>query len=267
MYKIGEFSKITGFSVKTLRYYDEEQILSPSYRKQENSYRYYNEDDYSKAEFIKLLRELNFTISEMKDVLSIYKNKSDLAYILEEKKSMINEKIAQEKALLKKIDLYINPNYKEEDITNYEIQIKRIPSILVSSIRFQGNYSNVGIYISELYKSIKGNANGTPFNCYYDEGYKETADIEICIPTKKKICTSTITSKELPQVRVISTIHYGPYTKINKAYKAVIDYANENGLNCLIPSREVYIKGPGMIFKGNPNNYITEILVPIEFIE
>jgi hypothetical protein len=25
------------------------------------------------------------------------------------------------------------------------------------------------------------------------------------------------------------------------------------------PPREVYVKGPGMIFKGNPKNYLTEI--------
>lgn len=42
MYKIGEFSKITALSVKTLRYYDEEKILIPSFRNNENGYRYYN---------------------------------------------------------------------------------------------------------------------------------------------------------------------------------------------------------------------------------
>jgi len=29
------------------------------------------------------------------------------------------------------------------------------------------------------------------------------------------------------------------------------------------PRREIYIKGPGMIFKGNPQNYITEIAIPL----
>jgi hypothetical protein len=30
-----------------------------------------------------------------------------------------------------------------------------------------------------------------------------------------------------------------------------------------MPTREVYLKGPGMIFKGNPKRYLTEIQVPI----
>lgn len=29
-----------------------------------------------------------------------------------------------------------------------------------------------------------------------------------------------------------------------------------------LPTREIYVKGPGLIFKGNPKNYLTEIQLP-----
>jgi effector-binding domain-containing protein len=32
----------------------------------------------------------------------------------------------------------------------------------------------------------------------------------------------------------------------------------------LLPSREVYLKGPGIIFRGNPKKYLTEIQILIE---
>jgi effector-binding domain-containing protein len=32
----------------------------------------------------------------------------------------------------------------------------------------------------------------------------------------------------------------------------------------VLPTREVYLKGPGMIFRGNPKNYVTEIQIPVE---
>lgn len=51
MYRIGEFSKITGLTTQTLRYYDREKILSPSY-KEENGYRYYSTKDIETARFI-----------------------------------------------------------------------------------------------------------------------------------------------------------------------------------------------------------------------
>ena len=41
MYKIGEFSALTGLSVKTLRYYDEINLLKPSNVDNYTNYRYY----------------------------------------------------------------------------------------------------------------------------------------------------------------------------------------------------------------------------------
>jgi effector-binding domain-containing protein len=54
------------------------------------------------------------------------------------------------------------------------------------------------------------------------------------------------------------------YETLNLAYKAVLDYAKEHSLECKLPSSEIYHKGPGMIFRGNPNKYVTEIVIPIE---
>lgn len=96
MYKIGEFSKITGLTVKALWYYDEQEILVPSTRC-ENSYRIYNEQDFEKARMIKLLRSFEFSISEIKDVLSVCKSIDDLYYVLREKQEMIKQYILGEK--------------------------------------------------------------------------------------------------------------------------------------------------------------------------
>lgn len=64
MYKIGEFSKLTQISTKTLRYYDEEDMLIPSYRDSNNGYRYYDDEDYKKALLILKLRNLEFSITK-----------------------------------------------------------------------------------------------------------------------------------------------------------------------------------------------------------
>ena len=147
---------------------------------------------------------------------------------------------------------------------NYQIQVKDIPAVKVATIRYKGKYSEVGKSFGKIYKALKGDTNGNPFNCYFDGEYQEQADIEACVPTAKQVCDSEIMIKVLPQIKAISTIHVGTYESINLAYKAIFDYAQEHNICCKVPSREIYIKGPGMIFKGNPNNYITEVLIPIE---
>lgn len=266
MYKISDFSKITKLTVKALRYYDEENILTPSYRDETNSYRYYDENDFRKAQLIAMLRDLDFSISEIKDILANCDSLDDLSYYLEEKKSMIESKISKEKELIIKINLHIKPQYKEEKGMSYKIEVKEIAPITVASIRYKGKYSDVEKYIGKLYKAVKNKGAGAPFNCYYDAEFKEEADIELCVPTIELISSSSISSKKLPAIKAICTTHIGSYDKLNLAYKALLDYANEHNMRCLTPSREAYIKGPGIIFKGNEEKYITEIMIPFEVI-
>ncbi len=264
MYKISDFSKITNLTVKALRYYDEEGILAPSHRDENNSYRYYDGNDFRKAQFIVLLKSLDFSISEIKEILANCEIETDLPYYLEEKKNQILENIAKENALIQKISFHIQSKKMEESQMDYQIEVKEFQPVTVASIRFKGNYRDVGKYIGTIYKAVKNNAAGAPFSLYYDAEYKEEADIEICVPTKKLIQDASVTAKKLDAVKAICTIHKGRYESLNLAYKALLDYANKNDLKCLVPSREAYIKGPGMIFRGNENNYITEIIIPFE---
>jgi len=86
----------------------------------------------------------------------------------------------------------------------------------------------------------------------------------LCLPVKKEISNSDVEYKILPAGRVISTTHVGPYDEVGRAYQRLIDYRNEHSLTKNDYSREIYIKGPGMLFRGNPWKYITEVQMPIE---
>lgn len=263
MYKIGEFSKLTQISTKTLRYYDEEDMLIPSYRDSNNGYRYYDDEDYKKALLILKLRNLEFSILEIKDILSICKEKEDIFYIFEEKSAVIRNQINELEMTLNKLNNYKIIEIQEDKMSEYKIEVKTMPAITVAVLRFKGKYSDVGQYFSEIYKVVKNNSNGYPFCIYYDNEYKESADIEVCVPIKKMIKSDKIIIKEIPSVDAITTIHNGNYNEINKAYKEIFNYKNPNDINCSIHHREIYIKGPGRIFRGNPNKYITEIVMPI----
>ena len=67
MYKIGEFSKLTGCSIKTLRYYGELGILNPSRIDNFTNYRYYDENDLEVLKTIIYLKSLGFTLEEIKN--------------------------------------------------------------------------------------------------------------------------------------------------------------------------------------------------------
>lgn len=261
MYTIGEFSKITNLTLKALRYYDEENILKS--QRTSNNYRCYSESDIQKAKLILFLKKFQFSIQEIKDVLFQWENEDDLSYFLQEKKFLIQEHVEKEKKLLKEIDTHISQIEKEVKEKMYEVKVKEVKDVLAICKRFKGDYSDVSKYVGSLYKDAKSDVNGPCFNLYYDGSYEEKADILLCVPLKKRV-ESSFEIKTIAGGKMLSTIHEGNYETINMAYKAIIDYANEFHYEIDIPSRLIYEKGPGMIFKGNPEHYITEVLIPIK---
>ena len=99
----------------------------------------------------------------------------------------------------------------------------------------------------------------------YDNEYKEDdADYEVCMPVKGGKETDGFSLRELPGGKCVSLLHRGPYDSINRSYQKILAAVNERGYKIAMPTREVYIKGPGMIFKGNPKKYLTEIQMLIQ---
>jgi Cu(I)-responsive transcriptional regulator len=72
---IGEAAKKSGLSVKTVRYYDEINLIKAIKNKATN-YRHYTKADLAKLQFIGKARRFNFSIKECKELLSLYENQN-----------------------------------------------------------------------------------------------------------------------------------------------------------------------------------------------
>ena len=265
-YQIGDFSKISQLSIKTLRFYHEKGILEPAFTDSESGYRYYDEDALTKARAIKVLRDFEFSIKEIKKVIHSCQDDSDLVDALQSKAEEINKTIKRYQTMRSSINEIIK---QEEEVTrmktNNSIQEKTIEDTLIASMRFKAKYDAIGPYIGKLYKTCGRFKAGTLFCMYWDEGYVEgDADIEICLPVNKVITKGDIQSRILKGGLSVSIIHKGAYGTQGSSYQAIFDYMKSSNLESEQPPREVLIKGPGMVFKGNPKNYITEIIMPVQ---
>lgn len=67
-YSIGEISKETNVTTRTLRYYEEIGLLQPSYVA-DSGYRYYSKGDVITLQQITTFKKLGFKLSEIKEVL------------------------------------------------------------------------------------------------------------------------------------------------------------------------------------------------------
>jgi MerR family Zn(II)-responsive transcriptional regulator of zntA len=67
--KIGDFARLAGTNLRTLRYYEELGLLSPSQRSQ-GGFRYYRETDVNRVHMIRDLQELGLQLDRIRELIS-----------------------------------------------------------------------------------------------------------------------------------------------------------------------------------------------------
>ena len=76
MIKIGELSNITGISIQTIRFYESEGLFSPVEVDRWTNYRYYDESSIERLYQISHLKQLGFSLKEIKNLSEdVIKNK------------------------------------------------------------------------------------------------------------------------------------------------------------------------------------------------
>lgn len=263
MYSIGEFSRISGLSVKTLRFYHEKRLLVPARVESGSGYRHYDGRNRETAQVIVALRQLDFSLEQIAQILAGHDDDADILEFLERQKSTLQNELLRRREIVNTLDSIIQQEREARNImqtSGYEIEQKTVEPMLIGGIRMQGNYRDCGSGFARLGRSLGRHITGKAMMLCYDDEYREDdADFEVCMPVRRRVQVDGIDVRELPGGRCVSLVHRGPYEELKRSYARLIDHLKENGLTIQSPSREVYLKGPGMIFRGNSKKYLTEI--------
>lgn len=267
MFGIGEFSRVTGLTVKTLRFYHEEGVLIPSLVDRQSGYRYYEKKQIEQAHAIAYLRSLDFPLKEIKAILANQENEDQLLELMQRQRAVLQERVAEYKKVMRLLDQYIHEERMVATMaeTNFEVVEKELEQVLVAGIRMVGAYGDCGKAFGKICRAMGRQIGGKPMLLHFDTEYKEKdANFEACIPVRASKAAAGIEIHELPAQRAVTLVYRGPYEQIGSAYARVLKYVQERGYEVQIPTREVYLKGPGMIFRGNPKKYLTELQIPIK---
>ena len=72
---IGKAAKLSGLTVKTVRYYANINLVKP-YQDIDTAYRDYSDEDIAKLQFIGKARQFNFNIEDCRVLMSLYEDKN-----------------------------------------------------------------------------------------------------------------------------------------------------------------------------------------------
>ncbi|MBP1042289.1 GyrI-like domain-containing protein [Vagococcus sp. BWB3-3] len=147
----------------------------------------------------------------------------------------------------------------------YNVNEKNCEAIRVAYLPFEGDTRQAPKKIPMVFRAIKGQTNGAPFfNFSQMDPVTKIGKVELCLPTREVSSNPAVQIKKIPATRALSVVHIGSYDTLLKAYQAIEAYALEQQFQLDSHFREVYLKGPGMIWQGKPEDYVTEIIIPIK---
>ncbi len=262
-FSIGDFSKSCGIPPKTLRFYHEKGILVPAAIDPDSGYRYYDLRSLERARVIVALRRLDFPLDEIATILAEGESDEDILANLELRKAEIAREITRQHDMITVIDSIVATEKESRRIiseSGFQVVEKLVEPFRVAGIRLKGRYGDCGPTFGTLGRKLGRHIAGKPLCLYYDSEYREDdADFEPCYPVTGSPKGNGFSVHELPGGTCLSLCHAGPYEELGRSYAKLIAHAGQRGHDLGLPSREIYLKGPGMIFKGKPQKYVTEI--------
>ena len=263
MFKIGDFSKLSMLTVKALRFYEKEGLLIPAHVDEWSGYRFYEAKQLETAATIKALRQLDFSVEEIKAHLSGV----PLQDALRAKKTELQQRRIDISTRISIINYLM-----EESEMKYQAVIKNIGECIVySEERTLERYSDVTMLVLEsaqeclrLNPGIECTKPDYGF-CEYLDGEHKESNMRVRYSqavTKMGVGNERISFRVLPATKAICIYHKGAYDRLGEAYAYIYRYALENGYQVTGLHRECYIDG--VWNKENVEDWLTEIQLPVK---
>ena len=270
MLKIGDFSKLSQLSVKTLRYYDDLGLLKPAEVDRFTGYRYYTAEQFLRLNRIVALKDLGFPLEQIRQLLDEELPVAQMRGMLRLRQAETEQKVEAEVARLARVEARLRQIEQEGRMPPYEVVLKKVDAKTVASVReVAPTYSDIGRLIGKVFAYLGQQGirpEGPPMGIYHDPEYRERdVDIEACVPiTGPAQGGARVGVRELPAVEaMVSVVHQDSYDTISQAYAALMAWIEANGYRIAGPSRETYLRGPEDAGRDQAS-YVTEVQFPVE---
>jgi effector-binding domain-containing protein len=266
MLKIGDFSKLSRVSVKTLRYYDDIGLLKPNHTDKYSGYRYYDYDQLSKLNRILALKDLGLSLDEVGQLVNEGLPAAQLRGMLRLKRLELQKQVNDDISRLERVEARLRQIEMEDKMPDFEVVIKTIERQLVASVRDTiPRYPEQGHLWQTLESFLAENKitpTGPCLTIYHSE--EPDIDAEVCEPISTAGPPSErVRSHELPAVESMACLVFnGPFVSIGEAYEVMLKWIEGNGYQICGPTREVYLR-PAENGSQTDSATVTEIQFPV----
>ncbi len=223
MLKIGDFSRLSQVSVKTLRYYDEVALLKPTQVDEVSGYRYYSVAQLRQLHRILALRDLGFSLDQIGYVLEADLSIEELRGMLRLRRAEQQQRLLKEQERLDRVEALIQLIHQENTVNTDAVITKDTAAQRFASIRKTiPAYHQIGQLFAALFRVLPYSATRGPcFAIWHDDEHKDQdVDGEACVPVDEKYRgLPTVRCADLPTTKVQASFTMVPTTRCRKAIR------------------------------------------------
>ena len=280
MYKIGDFSRLGQVSVRMLRHYDQIDLLKPDDVDPVSGYRSYSIKQLPSLNRIIFLKDIGFSLIQVKDLLHKDLSFEELKAMHVEKQETLEKELSLAKQQLDIVRIRLEQIENEGKEPLYEVVEKKSSAFILASVRsVVPKYEEIARYCQEMHSQLYSDldqcgieAAGPEITFYHNSEYTEfDLDVEIGVRLSKdytelKDLPDGLEIKTIPsEARVASLLYKGPYEGTVSGVLALLKWIGLNHWNISGPVREIQLSGPthdeNGIVQSDP---VTELQIPIE---
>ncbi|WP_380165571.1 MerR family transcriptional regulator [Jannaschia sp. R86511] len=242
MLAIGEFSRLTHLSVRTLRRYHDAGLLEPSTVDPTSGYRYYDADQIPVAQVIHRLRELDVPLADVQRILRSADPQARAALVAEHLRRLESE-LDRTRAAVASLRRLLQPAPAP-----LEVELREVPASTVAAVEDDVAHDDVlGWYAGAAAElaAVVGRPTG-PLGGLYDNELFEQGRGHVLLyrPTASPPRAGRVRPVTLPAVELAVTTHRGEHDDIDVSYGRLGAWVVANALAVAGPVRETYLVGP-----------------------
>jgi DNA-binding transcriptional MerR regulator len=244
MLAIGEFSRVTHLSIRTLRRYHELGLLEPEQVDDSSGYRRYSAEQVPTAQVIHRLRELSVPLSDIQQILRSPDPEQRAALVAEHLVRLESE-LARTRAAVASLRRLLAP-----EVAPLQVEVRAEPATTVAAVADEVGVDDVLTWyagaMAELDAALgPATADGPPGGLYDNALFEHgRGRMLVYLPTAEPPTRGRVRPVRLPAAELVVTTHPGDHDSIDVTYGELGSWVVRNALTVAGPVRERYLVGP-----------------------
>lgn len=261
---IGEFSRASYLTVKTLRHYQEAGLLEPAQVDDSSGYRYYLPDQIATAQTIRRLRDLEMPVEQVRGVLraaDVNERNALIAAHLERMEQQLKRTtvaVSSLRALLQEPEGAMTVEFRTVPLTD-ALAISAVVNLDELVSWWTAAFEELADTLAAAGQRPAGNSGAL----YAPEVFERACgEVAVFVPVAGRIDGGgRARPLTVPAAELAVAVHHGAHDDFDLSYGALGRYAAEHSLTVAEPVREYYLIGPR--HTQDVSQWRTEIAWPI----